>query len=254
MHTGGLSSFADPMTASPQRLIWITRAEPGATSTAARVRARGHRPLILPLLAVNPVTEAPPDLAGVGALAFTSANGARMFARLTANRALPVFAVGAACAQAARAVGFRHVLSADGDVAALAAGIISRAGEFKGCVLHPAATEPAGDLGGALCQAGVVLRTWPIYETCPMTPPPEALADALRADAALVYSPKAAQQLARVMRGRAAPQMRALCLSRAVAKPLARARIGSRTFAPVPLESALLNLIDRAAPPVDQAP
>lgn len=238
------------MTAPQKRLIWITRAEPGATPTAARVRALGHRPLILPLLEVRPVTEVPPDLSGVGALAFTSANGARMFAKLSSNRTLPVFAVGAACAQAARAVGFRHVLSADGDVAALAAGIISRAGEFKGGVLHPSATEPAGDLAGALGQAGVALRSLPIYETCPLTPSPEALTEALQADAALVYSPKAAQQLAKVMRGRTAPAMRALCLSKAVAKPLARARIGPRTFAPVPLESALLNLIDRAAAPL----
>ncbi|MDO8900122.1 MAG: uroporphyrinogen-III synthase [Caulobacter sp.] len=241
------------MTAPPRRLIWITRAEPGATATAARLRALGHMPLVLPLLEVRPVTETAPDLAGVGALAFTSANGVRVFAQLSEVRALPVFAVGAACAQAARAAGFRQVLSADGDVAALAAGIASRAEEFRGAVLHPAATEPAGDLAGALARTGVACRTAPIYATVPVTPPAAALDQALRAEAALVYSPKAARQLAMLMRGRQAPDLRALCLSKAVARPLARARIGPRAYAPVPLESALLNLIDRAAPPVAEA-
>lgn len=238
------------MTASPRRLIWITRAEPGATATAARLRSLGHMPLVLPLLEVRPVAEAAPDLTGIGALAFTSANGVRVFAQLSDVRNLPVFAVGAACAQAARAAGFRQVLSADGDVAALAAGVISRAGEFRGPVLHPAATEPAGDLAGALAKAGVSARTLPIYETVLVTPPAAALEQALKAEAALVYSPKAARQLAVLMRGRQAPGLRALCLSKAVAKPLARARLGERAYAPVPLESALLNLIDRAAPPM----
>jgi uroporphyrinogen-III synthase len=241
------------MTAPPRRLIWITRAEPAASASAARLRALGHIPLVLPLLEVRPVTTEVPDLTGIGALAFTSANGVRIFAQLSETRTLPVFAVGAACAQAARAAGFRQVLSADGDVAALAAGIASRAEEFRGPVLHPAATEPAGDLAGALAQAGVQARTLPIYETVPVTPPAAALDQALKAEAALLYSPKAARQLAVLMRGRQAPALRALCLSKAVAKPLARARIGPRAFAPVPLESTLLNLIDRAAPPVAEA-
>lgn len=241
------------MTASPRRLIWITRAEPAATATAARLRSLGHMPLVLPLLEVRPVTDAPPDLTKVGALAFTSANGVRVFARLTSARNLPVFAVGAACAQAARAAGFRQVLSADGDVAALAAGIVSRAGEFRGAVLHPAATEPAGDLAGPLARSGVTLRTLPIYEAVPVSPPPAVLHQALAAEVALIYSPKAARQLAVLLRGRQAPGLRALCLSKAVAKPLARARIGSRAYAPVPLESALLNLIERAAPPIAEA-
>lgn len=241
------------MTASPRRLIWITRAEPGAAATAIRLRALGHIPLVLPLLEVRPITEAAPDLQGVGALAFTSANGVRVFAGLTQVRALPVFAVGAACAQAARAAGFRQVLSADGDVAALAAGIASRAEEFRGLVLHPAATEPAGDLAGALARVSVTARTLPIYETVPVAPPPAALERALSAEAALIYSPKAARQLALLMRGREAPDLRALCLSKAVARPLARARIGPRTFAPVPLESALLNLIDRTSAPAAAA-
>ena len=75
-----------------RRTIWITRAEPGAAATAERVRQLGHRPLVAPLLEVRPTAQAAPDLADVGALAFTSANAARIFASLTERRDLPVFA------------------------------------------------------------------------------------------------------------------------------------------------------------------
>ncbi|MGH6996603.1 MAG: uroporphyrinogen-III synthase, partial [Phenylobacterium sp.] len=116
--------------------IWITRAQPGAEATAARVRALGHAAFVAPLLAVRMVEDPQVDLTGVKALAFTSANGLRAFAQACADRSLQVFAVGAATAQAAREVGFRRVLSADGDVAALAEGIAARRAEIGGAVLH----------------------------------------------------------------------------------------------------------------------
>jgi uroporphyrinogen-III synthase len=42
-----------------------------------------------------------------------------------------------------------------------------------------------------------------------------------------------------------APKLRALGLSKAVVKPLARAKLAVRLFPSMPLEGALLNLIDR---------
>ena len=81
--------------------IWITRAQPGADATAARVHALGHTTLVAPLLAVEMLENAEVDLRDVGALAFTSANGLRAFTRLSADRSLRVFAVGAATALAA---------------------------------------------------------------------------------------------------------------------------------------------------------
>ncbi|HET6969964.1 MAG TPA: uroporphyrinogen-III synthase, partial [Phenylobacterium sp.] len=108
--------------ASRRQRIWITRAQPGADATAERVRAMGHDAVVAPLLAVRPLLDVPVDLRGVAALAFTSANGVRAFADVSGERNLKVFALGAATAQAARAAGFKSVLSADGDVEALADG------------------------------------------------------------------------------------------------------------------------------------
>ncbi len=232
------------MAARRQR-IWITRAQPGAESTAERVRALGHEAVVAPLLAVRGIPNVHIDLAGVAALAFTSANGARAFAEACGERNLKVFAVGAATAAAARAAGFRSVLSADGDVEALAEGIAARKTELRGAVLHPGAAEPAGDLAGALEAHGVEARRVVLYETAPVilaAAEAEALA---RSDAALVHSPRAAQLLAKLLKAYPAPQMRVLGLSRAVVKPLARTPLAARSCPPFPLEAALLNLIDR---------
>jgi uroporphyrinogen-III synthase len=228
--------------------IWITRAQPAAEVTAERVRALGHEAIVAPLLAVKPVLDATVDLSGVAALAFTSANGVRAFADLSGERSLRVFAVGAATAQAARSAGFRLVLSADGDVEALAEGIAKRRGELRGgAVLHPGAAEPAGDLVGALQAQGVEARRLVLYETAPVKLPAEAADRLVQADAVLLHSPKAAEVLAGVLKAHPAPNLRALGLSKAVVKPLARAKVGAKAFPSMPLEAALLNLIDRSA-------
>jgi uroporphyrinogen-III synthase len=227
--------------------IWITRAQPGAEVTAERVRALGHEAIVAPLLAVKPLADVEVDLGGVAALAFTSANGVRAFADLSGERNLRVFAVGAATANAARAAGFRLVLSADGDVEALAEGIAKRRGELRGAVLHSGAAEPAGDLVGALNALGVEARQLVLYETTPVKLPAETAGQLVQADAVLLHSPKAAQVLAGVLKAHPAPALRALGLSKAVVKPLARAKVGAKAFPPMPLEAALLNLIDRSA-------
>ena len=224
--------------------VWITRAEPAATVTAERVNALGHLAVVDPLLVVSAL-EAQIELSGVAALAFTSANGVRAFAELTKDRTVRVFAVGAATAEAAKKAGFRQILSAEGDVEALAARIAARKRELKGVVLHPGAAEPAGDLVGALAAEKVEARLLPLYDTLPVKPSDATLEALDGLDAVLLHSAKAAKALATLLRRHPAPQLRALCLSPAVAKPLSRARLKEVVRASMPIETALLNLIGR---------
>jgi uroporphyrinogen-III synthase len=233
--------------AGRRQRIWITRTQPGADATAERVRAMGHEAIIAPLLAVHRVENVEINLKGVAALAFTSANGVRAFAEQCGERELRVFAVGAATAQAARAAGFHTVLSADGDVEALAEGIAARRSQMRGAVLHPGAAEPAGDLAGALEKHGVEARRAILYETGPVQLSEAEAQMLVRADAALLHSPRAAKVLAAVLKAHPAPKMRALGLSKAVIRPLARTPMAAKAFPPFPLEAALLNLIDRGA-------
>src|SRR5215469_4343250 len=92
-----------------KRTIWVTRAEPGASATAARVRALGLAPIVQPLLAMRPLADTAIDLADAAALAFTSANAVAALAALSSERTLRVFTVGDTTAAAAQAAGFAHV-------------------------------------------------------------------------------------------------------------------------------------------------
>lgn len=224
--------------------IWITRAEPGASRTAEKLRALGHQPVIAPLLEVHPL----PGrivLDGVGALAFTSANGVRAFAERSPDpdlwRALPVFAVGDATAAAAQKAGFGQVMSASGDLHALADLIAAHAPAIKGAVLAPGPREPAGDLPRALAAQGVTGRALALYETLPLFPNGIGPVDAV-----LVHSPKAAERLAVVLGGELGPA--AYCISPAAAAPLAGHPFAKVVWADHPDEDSLLALLPEAPP------
>ncbi len=227
--------------------VWITRANPGANATAARLVALGHETLTAPLLEVRAVP-ATPDLTGIGALAFTSANGVQAFAALTDERTLPVFVVGAATAQAARHAGFARVESAEGDVEDLALLIDAGRRGFSGAILAPGAVELAGDLVGALAAGGLRAQALPVYETVDLGPAPEVRA-ALEAsppalDAVLVHSARAAQGLAKILADKPGTAcLFAFCLSKAVAAPLSSLNFRLLRCAQFPNEAALLKLL-----------
>lgn len=225
--------------------VWVTRARPGAEATAARLVALGHEPVVEPLLTVRGL-DFDPDLTGVAALAFTSRNGVAAFASRQPDRSLPVFAVGAATALAAREAGFIRVRDADGDVAALAA-LIARE-HPAGLVLHPGPAQPAGDLAGALALQGLAARSVVVYETVQILPNAAFLGTLEGLDAVLLHSARAAQALAAMLETVAAPTLRACCLSEAVARPLApavaRGGLASVAYTPRPDESALFALLD----------
>ena len=223
-------------------LVWITRAEPGASATARRVEAMGWPALVAPLLEARALGDVSLDLTDIAALAFTSAQGVRAFAALSEIRP-PAFTVGEATAEAARAAGFGDVRSADGDVAALA-GLIAAA--RPGPVLHAGALHPAGDLVGDLTVRGLAARAVALYDTLPVDPAP-ALAQLADIDAVLVHSPKAAGLLADLLTAHPTPNLRLLALSDAVAAPLRALENATIAVAPFPNEASLLNLL--AKPP-----
>lgn len=220
--------------------VWITRARPGAVATAGRVEALGFRPIVDPLLAVEFV-DAEIDLSHVTALAFTSGNGVEAFARLSDERGLPVFAVGRATAKAAQGEGFVAVSSANGDVEDLCELIAASA---SGPVLWAGAKEPARDLVHMLRARGVMAGGAAVYQTIDRTPSPETLARLNASLTVLLHSPRAARVLAGLLREQTGAPPRCLCLSEAVAAPLAHvAEPGSVIFAPRPDETALLALL-----------
>ena len=226
--------------------VWVTRAQPAAAATARRLSAAGFEPVVAPLLETRPLSPKL-DLTGVGALAFTSANGLRHLAPPQPQwLSLPVFAVGAATAAAAREAGFTDVSSADGDVAALARLIVDRRDALRGGALHLAAKEPAGDLLGALVSAGVPARAVAVYETVVSDLPVAALETAEAADFVLLHSPRAARRLQSLITDEAAESLLAVCLSPAVAAPLAGVGFRGIAVAAAPNEASLIEALQAA--------
>ncbi|MDZ4362247.1 uroporphyrinogen-III synthase [Brevundimonas sp.] len=221
--------------------VWITRAQPGADRTAERVRAMGAVALVRPLLTIQRLAPAV-DLADVAGLVFTSLNGVAAFAQLSTDRTLPVWAVGAATAQAARAAGFTLVVSADGDLSDLAR--LIRAQALAGQpLLHPRALEPSGDLA-ALVADHAPVRGLAVYAAVPTPEPvPEAF------DVVLIHSPRAAQVLA-ARAGSGWGCRLAVAISPAAARPLKGLDLAGVHVADTPDEPALIAALGKAIGPV----
>jgi uroporphyrinogen-III synthase len=210
------------MTVKPMR-IWITRPEEDAADLAEALRAEGIEVLVEPLLRIVFADGPPLDLAGVQALLATSANGVRAFTRRNEQRDVPILAVGDATARAARGAGFANVESAAGDVAALADLARRQLDPTRGPLLHIAATEVAGDLAGALAEAGFRYRREVLYEARKTNRLSDDLATDLGRgviDAVLVFSPRTGRTLVRLLQAAGlAPAARRLicfCLSHPV--------------------------------------
>ena len=99
--------------------VLITRPEPGAADTAARVAALGLWPVVAPLLEIHVLPAALPEADRLQAVLIASGNA--LAALPAAYQARKILAVGDASADRARAAGFAQVFSADGDAEALAA-------------------------------------------------------------------------------------------------------------------------------------
>lgn len=160
----------------------MLRPEPGASATAARARALGLEPVVVPLFVTVPRAWSLPE-AHFDAVLLTSANGARLAGPLPARlTACPAYAVGAATAAAARAAGFATVIEGDRDVAALAA---RAAAEGVRWMLHL-----AGEDRTAFDPGPIAIETRIVYAAEAVAPPP-ALPDG---GVALLHSARAARR------------------------------------------------------------
>jgi uroporphyrinogen-III synthase len=147
--------------------VLVTRPQPGAADTAARLEGRGLRPILAPMLAVRTLAAALPAPDAIQAILVTSANALQGLS--SALRDLPLLAVGAATAKLAVGLGFTNVQSADGDAVALAA-LTRRCCNTSGLPLLLAHGAGHGDpLAEALTAAGFALLRAAVYATEPVT-------------------------------------------------------------------------------------
>lgn len=227
--------------------VLITRAEPAATRSAARLRQRGHEPIVAPLLRIVASGQPMPD-ARVDAMVLTSANA--LVAMPFPPAQLPVLAVGAATAAAARAVGFAEVHSAGADrraLARLARDILPPGSRL----LLVAARDRKEDTAALLIAAGHHPLLWTAYAAQARGSLPEAARRALAhgpLDAVLHYSRRSASILL-ALAGAAGLaggllRLRNVCLSSDVSECLRAAGAECLNVALRPDEESLFNCLD----------
>ena len=233
--------------------ILVTRPAPDGAKQAAALLARGHEPVLAPLLTVEfeqPIL----DLDGVQALVVTSRNALRALAghkQAGQTLRLPLYAVGEATAAEARRMGFADVIAGPGRAADLAARLRAERDPEKGALLHLAGEALAFDLTSAL--PGFDLRQPVLYRTIPVARLTEEALTLLRASefyGAILMSPRTAEILVTLLHkeGATEPASRLICycLSEAVAE--AATPLGSRRrVAATPREEDILALIDSDA-------
>lgn len=238
--------------------LLVTRAEPDAIKLRAALEEMGHEATVEPLLSVVFEDDVEIDLAGVQALVATSRNGVRALRNHPARRdalGIPLFAVGRATAEEARALGFETVITGAGNAHELMNHIVSVADPAAGLLLHLAGDRLAVDLAGDLEAQGFRMLAVVVYRTVAARALSSEAVEQIamgEIDGVILLSPHTAAVYASLVRKQGlASAVRGLthfCLSEAVARrlePLNGLRIA---IAPAPsLKEVLASIAEHAA-------
>ena len=184
----------------PAASVLVTRPEPGASDTAARVAALGYRPIVAPLLEIRMLRASLPPSGRMQAILATSGNA--IPALPASHRYLPLFAVGEATAAHARASGFAQVVSADGDAIALASLVTRRSDRHAGPLLLASGRGQGGALAADLRARGFRVIRRVVYAAAPVANLPDIARDAFvmgRLTAALFFSVETARHCVRLL-------------------------------------------------------
>jgi uroporphyrinogen-III synthase len=229
--------------------VIVTRPQPAAEATARRLEALGHEAILAPMLAVEATGAAVPD-GPFDAVAATSANAFLGFGAGGPSAGLadvPLHAVGERTAAAARRAGFRAVIDAGGDAAALAESL-SRRAPPGGRVLYLAGIERKPVLERRLREAGLAVTVAEVYAARAGAGLPAGLFAEPKPALALHYSRRSAEAFVAAARagGHEAAMvcLPHLCLSADVAEPLREAGASIVLIARRPDEDALFARID----------
>jgi uroporphyrinogen-III synthase len=181
--------------------VLITRPEPGASETAARVCALGLRPITAPVLEIRILSGRLPPAARLQAIVTASGNAIPAFP--PTYHSLPLLAVGEMTALRARAAGFSRVTSANGDARALAA-MAGQTCDIKGAPLLLATGRRQGEaLAADLRARGFRVIRRAVYAAVPVPSLPEVARAALTGSnvaAALFFSAETARHCVLLLR------------------------------------------------------
>jgi uroporphyrinogen-III synthase len=228
----------------------VTRPEPEARDTAARLAALDIEATVCPLLEFETLPTSLPDAKGFAAIALTSGSALRALEErgaLAGFRGLRAYTVGDRTADRAREAGFADVTSAGGSLADLAE-LLAHAG-VSGPIFYPVGRDQSGDLAKSLAPYGVMVITAQVYAMNPAETLPIGIKQDLvegQIGAALFYSRRTAETFVRLAGdgiGRSVrTRLGVLCLSETVAEPLVDAHFVRVGLADYPSEEAMMGL------------
>jgi uroporphyrinogen-III synthase len=219
--------------------ILVTRPEPGASATASRLVTMGHEPAVAPCLEIVSLPLRLPE--NVGALIITSAQSIPPLPERW--RGVPMFCVGDATANRARAAGFSRVESAGGDAQGLLRLVCAR--RLPGTHLLAAGERQGMALAQKLHAAGLSVLRRKVYAARPMRVlPPDIAADlaAEKIPVALFYSAETARAFVRLRPCNTA-SITAYALSPVVAAGLGGLPWATIRVAVAPTEADLMALL-----------
>jgi uroporphyrinogen-III synthase len=219
--------------------VLLTRPEPGATATAARLREMGFAPLLAPCLTIEPRRSVLPERPG--AIVITSIQAVP--ALPGSYRDIPSFCVGDATAGRLRAAGFSSVESASGDARDLFRLITAR--RLPGVHLLAVGERHGMALARRLRAADVQVVRRAVYAARPIRALPAPVQAALAAGhitAALFFSAETARAFTRLKPANTG-NVAAYALSPAVAAALDGLPWAAIHVALAPTEADLLALL-----------
>lgn len=234
------------------RRVLVTRPQPGADETAARLSDLGFTPVVLPLTRIVPVgLPETGTFSRFDALVVTSVNAVRHTPPdiVTRLREKPVFAVGEASALAARHAGFRNVIAGPGTAADLAP-LIAATLPRQSRVVHLAAVERTAGFAEQLAASGIALQIAEIYRAEKISYAPDFLKTLFGDETlwgAVSLSERAADFLAELIQEagvlQAFERTMFFCISEKVARPLRAMAVGTVLVSAAPTGDSVLRLL-----------
>ncbi len=147
--------------------IVIVRPEEDSAEFVGAIKDIGFEPHIESVLNISYRGESLPEISADTPLVFTSANGVRAFARLSNERAHPVYTVGRNTADEARQAGFTDIESASGTVDDLTVLLTKSLITSLIQPLYIRGEHISADLMEIMSKKGVILREFVGYSAIP---------------------------------------------------------------------------------------
>lgn len=248
--------------------LLVTRPQSDAQELKERLEALGHTVSVAPLLQIELTEISFADVQDAVGLIATSTNAMAALAAspdvLAGVRQRPLFAVGAATARRASALGFETVVTGPGTAEQLVDVIASHVAATSGPLVHLAGDHLAFDLGAALRALTIDVRVVRVYRSVAVSALPAEIGPLLTRgviDGVILMSPRSSQTWQSVV-SKLTPRppletIAHICLSNAVAAGLETAtplKSASATDRPLmvsvserPTLESLLALVQRLA-------